>query len=284
MMKERFKKVWKTINSNTQLKIGLILFIILACTAIFAPMITSRSPYRLYDDLRQAPNSTYILGTDALGRDVFTMIIYGTRVSLIIGIVATCISGVIGTLVGAIAGFFGGKVDRFLSEVINIMLMTPTFFLILIIIALFGSGIFKVMLVIGFTSWSGNARLMRAQAKSIRERTYVKSAMVIGENKWKIMFKHVIPNGIFPVIANTTMNVSGAILMEAGLSFLGLGDPNVVSWGQIINNGRNYLNQAWWISTFAGLMVVFTVLTFFLIGDALNKVLSPKLQNMEEGK
>jgi len=284
-MKDRLKRVWKVVNSNMQLKIGLILFAILIILAVFAPAITGgRSPYRIYDDLLQAPSLKYLLGTDGIGRDIFTMIVYGTRVSLTIGIVATCISGILGTIIGAISGYFGGKIDTFVTEVINIFVMTPTFFLILIIIALFGSSIYRVMIVIGLTSWPGNARLMRAQAKSIRERTYIKSATVIGESKWKIMFKHVIPNGIFPVIANTTMNVSSAILMEAGLSFLGLGDPNVVSWGQIISHGQKYVTHAWWISLFGGLIIVITVLTFFLIGDALNKVLAPKLQNVGGGE
>lgn len=279
-MRENLVKALKT---NRQLQTGIFLLLVLIGVALFAPVITSRSPYYLNDELLMAPNKKYLLGTDGLGRDVFTMIVYGTRISLIIGVVATAISGIIGTIIGAISGFFGGKLDRVISEFINIFIMTPSFFLILIIIALFGSSIFNVMLVIGLTSWPGNARLMRAQAKSLRERTFVKSAQVIGESKFAIMVKHVIPNGIFPVIANTTMNVSSAILTEASLSFLGLGDPNVVSWGQIINHGRNYLTQAWWISAFAGVMVVLTVLTFFLIGDALNKVLSPKLENISGG-
>ena len=135
----------------------------------------------------------------------------------------------------------------------------------------------NVMIVIGLTSWVGNARLMRAQAKAIKERTFIKSSIAMGESKLSILVKHVIPNGIFPIIANTTMNISGAILTEAGLSFLGLGDPNVISWGQIITAGKAYLPKAWWISTFPGLMTIFTVLTFFLIGEGLNRVLSPKM-------
>ena len=135
----------------------------------------------------------------------------------------------------------------------------------------------NVMIVIGLTSWVGNARLMRAQAKAIKERTFVKSCSAMGESKSSILIKHVLPNGIFPIIANTTMNISSAILTEAGLSFLGLGDPNVVSWGQIINTGKGYLPKCWWICTFPGIATIFTVLTFFLIGEGLNRVLSPKM-------
>lgn len=135
------------------------------------------------------------------------------------------------------------------------------------------------MIIIGLTTWAGNARLMRAQAMSLRERTFVRSAVAMGESRMSVMFRHIIPNGIFPIIANTTMNISAAILTESGLSFLGLGDPNVVSWGQIVFDGRSYLTSGWWISTFSGLMIVITVLAFYLIGDGLNKILSPKLRN-----
>ena len=266
------------LKKNSQLRTGVILLIVLLCIAFFAPIIAPCDPYKLYDALVAGPGTPgHILGTDGLGRDVLSEIIYGTRTSLMIGVVAASISGILGTCIGGIAGFFGGKIDRLISEFMNFFLMTPSFFLILIIVALFGSNIMYIMIVIGLTSWTGNARLMRAQAISLKERTFVKSAQAMGESRFSIMFRHIIPNGIFPIIAQTTMNVSSAILSEAGLSFLGLGDPNVVSWGQIIYHGKQYMPKGWWISTFAGVAVVFTVLTFFLIGDGLNRVLSPKM-------
>ena len=155
--------------------------------------------------------------------------------------------------------------------------MTPSFFLILIIVAIFGSSMKYVMIVIGLTSWPGNARLMRAQAISLRNRTFIMSCQAMGESKLSIMFKHIIPNGIFPIVANTTMRISSAILTEAGLSFLGLGDPNVISWGQMISNGKQLMVKAPWISVVPGIAVVITVLTFFLIGDGLNRVIAPKM-------
>ena len=155
-----------------------------------------------------------------MGQDVFSMIIYGTATSLKVAIISALISGILGVIIGGIAGFFGGKVDQIISECINIFMMLPTFFLILLIIALFGSSIYNVMVVIGITTWPSNAKLMRAQALSIRERTYVKSAKALGENNRQILFKYIIPNGIFPVIANTTVGMSNAILTEAWLSFL----------------------------------------------------------------
>ncbi len=275
--KNTFQKVMTTIKNNTQLKIGCILLIILLIIAVFGPLVAPYNPTRLNDDLLMAPCRLYPLGTDNLGHDILSQILYGASTSLEIGIIAAVISAVIGVIFGGVAGFYGGIADQILNEIMNIFLMLPTFFLILMIIATFGSSMMNVMIVIGVTSWVGNARLMRAQAKAIKERTYIKSAFAMGESKFSILVKHVLPNGIFPIIANTTMNISGAILTEAGLSFLGLGDPNVISWGQIISNGKNYLPKCWWICTFPGIMTIFTVLTFFLLGEGLNRVLSPKM-------
>lgn len=276
--KQRFLNMLKVINKNTQLKIGLVLLSIIVLAALFAPLIAPYNPYSLNNDLVQTPNISHILGTDGLGRDVFSGILYGARTSLLIGVVAALISAIIGTIIGGIAGYFRGRVDAVLNEFINVFLMIPTFFLILMTVALFGSNIFNVIIVIGVTMWTGNARLMRAQALSLRERTFITSLEATGFNKFYILFKHIIPNGIFPIIANTTMNISAAILTEAGLSFLGLGDPNVISWGQMVFQGKSYLATGWWISTFSGLAIVVTVLAFYLVGDGLNKILSPKLK------
>lgn len=273
------RKVIQTINNIKQLKVGLILLFILLLVAVFAPIIATHNPYSLDSDLLVPPSSPHLLGTDGIGHDVFSMVVYGARTSLIIGVIAATISGIIGTILGGLAGFLGGKTDRVLNEFFNIFMMMPTFFLVLIIIALFGSSMTNLILVIGLTMWASNARLMRAQAMSIRERTFILSATAIGESKIQILFKHVIPNGIFPIIANTTMNIATAILIESSLSFLGLGDPNVVSWGQIISEGRSYLASAWWISTFAGFCIVLTVVAFYLVGDGLNRILSPKLNH-----
>lgn len=276
-MSHRLKQVFLEIMNNNRLKFGLLIFSIILLVVIFAGRIATFDPYFLGDDLLVGPGENgHILGTNAMGQDVFSMIVYGSRTSLSIGIVSALLSGVIGTLIGAVAGYFGGKLDAFISEVINVFLMIPTFFLILIIVALFGSSLVNVMLVIGLTSWPKNARMMRVQALSIKERTYVKSAIAIGESKGMILFKYIIPNGIFPVIANTTMGVAEAILTEASLSFLGLGDPNIVSWGQMIFDGKQYVTSAWWISTFAGLAIMMIVLVFYIIGDGLNEILNPK--------
>ncbi len=279
-MKKKLSAFGKELRRNSQLRSGLILLAILLIGAIGAPVFATHDPFALYDSIRVAPGTDgFIFGTDALGRDIFSQILYGAQTSLKIGVIAASISAVVGTLIGGIAGYFGGVVDKIIVEFINIFVMTPSFFLILIIVAIYGSDIRYVMIVIGLTSWPSNARLMRAQAISLRQRTFVKSAQAIGVSRLSIMFKHIIPNGIFPIIANTTMQISGAILTEAGLSFLGLGDPNIVSWGQMISAGKTYLTKAPWISAIPGVFVVITVLTFFLIGEGLNRFISPKMEN-----
>ncbi|MCF6461170.1 ABC transporter permease [Clostridium sp. Cult3] len=279
-MGKDFQMALKKINSIKELKIGLVLLSILILVAIFAPWIATHDPYALNDDLIAKPSSQYLFGTDGLGRDVFSMVVYGARTSIKVGVIAALISSVVGTLIGGISGYVGGKVDRLISEIMNMFLMLPTFFLILIIIAIYGSSLRNVIIVIGLTSWTGTARLMRAQAISLKERTFIKSAKTIGESNGRILFRHIIPNGIFPIIADTTMAVSSAILSEAGLSFLGLGDPNVISWGQIISHGKNYLPRGWWICTFSGMAILFTVLSFYLIGEGINRILDPKLNKV----
>ena len=279
-MKKTLQKAWTVIRGNTQLKIGLVLLCILLLTALLAPLLAPYAPFFLSDDLVAAPSRTHPLGTDGLGRDVLSMLIFGARTSLVVGITAAFIAGVIGTLLGGVAGYFGGRTDSVLGELINIFMMMPTFFLVLIVVALFGSGLFNVMVVMGLTSWVGNAKLMRAQAMSLRQRTFIRSAEAIGESRLSILFRHVIPNGIFPIIANTTMGIASAILTESSLAFLGLGDPNIISWGQVIQSGKSYLTNGWWICLFGGLAIIYTVVTFYLIGDGLNRVLSPKLRDL----
>lgn len=281
----KVKKLWNRLRalvaSSRQLQAGLILFALVLLVVIFAPRLVPFDPYELGDDLLVSPGTAgHLLGTTNMGQDILSMLIYGSRASLAIGIVAAAISGVIGTLLGAVAGYYGGRADKIISEIINVFLMIPTFFLVLIIVAMFGSSMINVMLVIGLTSWPSNARMMRVQAMSIKERTFVKSAVSMGESKRQVLFKYIIPNGLFPVIANTTMGVAKAILTEASLSFLGLGDPNVISWGQMIFDGKEYLTSGWWMSTFAGLCIMLIVMIFYMIGDGLNYALNPKMKKI----
>lgn len=277
MEKNRLFSLCKTITSDKQMLAGCIGILILIVLMIAAPLLATEDP-TIYgaDRLYGLGENGHILGTNHMGQDVYSMIIYGVRTSIKVAVISALISGILGVLIGGIAGFFGGKVDTIVSELINIFMMLPSFFLILLIVALFGNSLTNVMIVIGITTWPGNAKLMRAQALSLRERTFVKSAEAMGETKVQILFKYIIPNGIFPVIANTTMGMATAILTEAGLSFLGLGDPTIISWGQMIYMGKQYITSAWWISTFAGIAIIIAVLIFYLLGDGLNHVLDPR--------
>lgn len=273
----KIQKALRAIVSDKQLLFGLIGIAVLLLIILFQGVLETHDPYDYGPDSLAAPGiNGHLLGTNKLGQDVYSMLIAGVSTSLKVALISSLISALIGILLGGAAGFLGGKVDMVLSELINVFMMIPTFFLELMIIAMFGNSITNVMIVIGLTSWASNAKLMRAQALSLRERTFVKSAIVMGETRSQILFNYIIPNGIFPVIANTTMGMSGAILTEASLSFLGLGDVNVISWGQMIYDGKSYITSAWWIATFAGIAIVLTVITFYMLGDGLNHVLNPK--------
>ena len=273
----KIQKALRAIVSDKQLLFGLIGIAVLLLIILFQGVLETHDPYDYGPDSLAAPGiNGHLLGTNKLGQDVYSMLIAGVSTSLKVALISSLISALIGILLGGAAGFLGGKVDMVLSELINVFMMIPTFFLELMIIAMFGNSITNVMIVIGLTSWASNAKLMRAQALSLRERTFVKSAIVMGETRPQILFNYIIPNGIFPVIANTTMGMSGAILTEASLSFLGLGDVNVISWGQMIYDGKSYITSAWWIATFAGIAIVLTVITVYMLGDGLNHVLNPK--------
>lgn len=273
----KIQKALRAIVSDKQLLFGLIGIAVLLLIILFQGVLETHDPYDYGPDSLAAPGiNGHLLGTNKLGQDVYSMLIAGVSTSLKVALISSLISALIGILLGGAAGFLGGKVDMVLSELINVFMMIPTFFLELMIIAMFGNSITNVMIVIGLTSWASNAKLMRAQALSLRERTFVKSAIVMGETRPQILFNYIIPNGIFPVIANTTMGMSGAILTEASLSFLGLGDVNVISWGQMIYDGKSYITSAWWIATFAGIAIVLMVITFYMLGDGLNHVLNPK--------
>lgn len=277
-MKRQFKlaNLKNVILRDNQLRSGVIGIVLFLLVVILAPLVATHNPYEFGDDILSGIRENgHLFGTNNLGQDIFSMIIYGARTSLRVAFISALISGVLGILIGGSAGYLGGRYDQVVSEIINIFMMLPTFFLILLIIALFGNSITNVMVVIGITTWPSNAKLMRAQALSLRERTFVKSAVAVGETRLQILFKYIIPNGIFPVIANTTVGMSNAILTEASLSFLGLGDPNIVSWGQMIYTGKAYITSAWWISAFPGIAIVITVIIFYLLGDGLNHVLNP---------
>lgn len=272
----RLLKSIRRYMSGTKGVIGLSLLLIFVVLALFAPLIAPFSPDEMTDDILKSPSAAHLFGTDHLGRDIFSRVVFGTRISLSVGFVAAGLSALIGIFVGSFSGYYGGFTDSIVSRIIDTFLMIPSFFLILIIVSVFGSNIIYIMLVIGLTTWPANARLMRAEALSLRERTFIMVARSTGESRLRILFGHVIPNGVYPVIANSALQMGGAILTEAALSFLGLGDPNLSSWGKLIYQARPYMTFAPWTIVIPGIFVVMAVLAFSFIGDGLQYTLNPK--------
>jgi peptide/nickel transport system permease protein len=219
------------------------------------------------------------LGTDDLGRDVWAQTVYGSRVSLMVGIVTAIVAVAIGTLVGGLAGYYGGWVDTVLMRVAEFFQTLPRFVLALIVIALFGAGIGKMILVIAILSWPQTARLVRASFASLRQQPFVDAARVGGMGDWSLMLREILPNVAAPIIVTGSLDVAAAILLEAGLGFFGLGDPNHISWGGMLNDAQQYLRMAWWMSLFPGLAIALTVLSFNVLGDALNDALNPRTRS-----
>lgn len=246
--------------------------------AMFAPFIATHDPaYIDFKSVLLPPSSEYYFGTDELGRDIFSRVVYGTRISLFVGFVAVGISVIIGTVLGLISGYFGGFIDTVLMRFVDIMLCFPSFFLILAVIAFLNPSVFNVMAVIGLTSWMGVTRLVRAEVMSVRTRDYITAARVQGVSTSKILFKHIFPNVFTPIFITATLGVAGAILTESALSFLGLGvQPPVPSWGNILTAGKDNIIFAWWLSFFPGMAIFITVLGYNLLGEGLRDVLDPK--------
>jgi len=267
---------------NRRARIGLGILIVLYSAALLAPLVTSFDPTAQTDVIRMrflppSLHTGHVLGTDGFGRDLLSRIVYGARISLSIGFLAVVLSAVIGTLAGVLAGYFGGWVDSLIMRLVDLMLGFPRLFLILIVIAFVGPSFFWVILVLGFTGWMGVARLVRAEVLSLKEREFIQAARALGLSTARIMARHLIPNTLAPILVFMSLTIGNVILIEAGLSFLGLGvQPPTPSWGNIINLGRKNLLDAWWISTFPGLAIVLTVLSFNMVGDALRDAFDPR--------
>ncbi|WP_027180188.1 ABC transporter permease [Maridesulfovibrio bastinii] len=259
---------------------GLFLVGGISIAAILAPLITHYDPFALnVNILLQPPSWQHPFGTDALGRDVLTRILYGGRVSLWVGFVAVGISTAIGLVLGLVSGYFGGWVDEIIMRGVDVMLCFPSFFLILAVIAFLEPGLFNIMLVIGLTSWMGVARLVRAETLSLRKRDFVLASKLAGAGPVRIILTHILPNAITPVLVSATLGVAGAILVESSLSFLGLGvQPPDPSWGNMLMEGKEVLEIAPWLSVFPGLTILFTVLGYNLLGESLRDILDPRLK------
>ncbi len=280
MVDDQVKTFWRYFKRNRLALGGLFVIVLIFLVAGSAPWIAPHDPGKTDISLKLKPPSLrHPLGTDQLGRDVLSRMLYGSRISLSVGFVAVAISLFIGILVGAVAGYYGRWVDSLLMRFVDIMLCFPTFFLILTVVALLGPSIFNIMLVIGITSWMGTSRFVRAEFLSLRERDFVQAARALGVKDGRIIFRHILPNGLAPVFVTATLDVASAILVEAGLSFLGFGvQPPAPSWGNILTEGRTYIFDAWWLTLFPGLAILITVLSFNLFGEGLRDALDPRLR------
>ena len=263
--------------------IGVMVVVWVYLSALVTPLIAPHDPATQASLLTArlvAPGGEFPLGTDHLARDVFSRIMYGARISLSIGFVAIGISVTIGTLLGAVSGYLGGWVDTVVMRFVDMVISFPRLVLLIAIVALFESNsIFLIMAVLGLTQWPGTARIVRGEVLSLREREFIEAARALGFSRSCIILRHVIPNALAPVIVTATLGIGNVIVLEAGLSFLGLGlQPPTPSWGSMVSDGRAYLLDAWWISTFSGLAIVLTVVAFNLVGDGLRDALDPRLR------
>ena len=260
------------------MKISIAFIIMILLFALFAPFIARYNPSAVDTSaILAGPSGAHIFGTDTLGRDIFSRIVYGSRISLSIGIIAVGIAVLIGLFFGSIAGYYGGRIDSVIMRFVDIMLCFPTFFLILAVIAVLEPSIFNIMVVIGATGWMGVARLVRAEILTLKERDYIAAAKVMGASDLWIITRHLIPNAIGPILVSATLGIGGAILTESALSFLGIGvQPPTPSWGNILMDGKSTLGVAWWLTVFPGLFILSTVLAYNLLGEALRDSLDPK--------
>jgi len=266
---------------NIMVVLGFIVIIFMVIIAVLAPVLPMADPTELSDQLLLPPSSDHWFGTDENGRDVFSRVVWGARVSLLVATLAVLVSMVIGIVLGLTAGYFGGKVDYIITGTIDLFWTFPPFLLALAFAAALGAGLFNVILAISISYWAGFARLMRGQALSMRERQFVEASRALGAKHWRIMFTHVLPNCVAPLIVWASIGVADAITLESSLSFLGVGTkPPTPSWGWMLQSGMLHLSSAWWISTFPGVTMVFTILGFNLLGDGLRDVLDPRMKGL----
>lgn len=270
----------RLLGRHFMLTLGLGLVLIMSLAALAAPLLAPYDPDAQHlDAIFTPPSSAFWLGTDRLGRDVFSRLLYGGRVSLWVGFVAVGISTLIGVALGLISGYFRGWVDEFIMRVVDVMLCFPSFFLILSVIAFLESSLTNIMIVIGLTSWMGVARLVRAETLSLREREFVDAARLAGCSTRHILWRHILPNALAPVLISATLGVAGAILVESSLSFLGLGlQAPAASWGNMLQESKSALEIAPWLSIYPGLAILLTVLGYNLLGESLRDLADPRLR------
>nr|WP_229522504.1 ABC transporter permease [Paenibacillus monticola] len=282
----RYLRLLKLLLRSKTGTVGAVLVLIVILVAIFAPLLATHDPAELDPLLRLKPpmwmdggSLDYLLGTDNLGRDIYSRILYGAQISLIVGIGAVLVSGAIGAVLGLISGYYGKWVDALIMRVADSFLAIPTILLMLVVLAVVGPGLMTLIFVIGITNWVTYARVVRGEVLSLKERDFVKAAKAVGSTNGRILFKHILPNVVSSFIIISGMNVATTIILEASLSFLGLGiKPPLVSWGGMLSDGRQYMATSWWVATFPGIAITVTVLGVIFLGDWLRDVLDPRMK------
>jgi peptide/nickel transport system permease protein len=274
------KDFWAALSRNRLALAGGVVVIFLAALAILAPALSPWDPNR--PDIKKildAPSRAHVLGTDQLGRDVLSRMLYGSRVSLAVGFVAVGIAATIGIVLGSLAGYNGGLVDAFVMRLVDLMLVFPRFFLLLAVLAFLTPSIWTIMSVIGLTGWMGVTRLVRAEFLSLKEREFVVWSQNVGATGFRIIWRHILPNALAPVLVAMTLGIPAAILTESGLSFLGIGvPPPHATWGNILNEGKETIEIGWWLSVYPGLAILITVLSYNLLGEGIRDALDPRLR------
>ena len=274
------KNFWEQFLKNKMAVAGFVIVIAMFVVSLAAPWLAPYNPNAIdLKNILNPPSATHWFGTDQLGRDVLSRMVWGAGISLKVGFVATGIAILIGTVLGSVAGYYGRGVDGVIMRFVDIMLCFPTFFLILAVIALLEPSIWNIMIIIGLTGWMGITRLVRADFISLRERDFVKAARAIGAGDARIIFIHMLPNAMASVLVAATLGIAGAILTESALSFLGIGvQPPTPSWGNILTAGKDNIDIAWWLSLYPGLAILMTVLGYNLLGEGIRDALDPRLK------
>ena len=269
---------WRLFRRNRSAVFGLLILWAVIVLAFIAPLIYPDDPFRLAGQPMSGPFGDHLFGTDTLGRDVAAGIAHGARTSLLIGLIATAVAVVFGTLIGGFAGYHGGWIDDALMRLTELFQTIPSFVFAILLVAILTPTIESIVIAIAVVSWPAVARLVRGEFLSLRNREFVQAGVCLGMSSLRIIFLQILPNAISPIIVTGSLMVATAILIESGLSFLGLGDPNVMSWGFLIGAGRTVLRSAWWICTFPGIAILLTVLAINLVGEGLNDALNPRLR------
>ena len=278
---EWLRRLWRgyrKIAESPGAAISVVFLILLSLMAILAPVLSPRDPFETYVGPRLgAPSWEFPFGTDILGRDILSRIIYGSQLSLVVGILSAAVSLVFGVILGTVSGFYGGRVDSFLMKVVDVWLGFPPLILALAIVTILGKGVNNVIMAVGVSGIPRLARIVRAQVLSVRETSFIEASRALGVPAWRIMFVHIVPNVLSSVIVLSTLQVAGAIISAASLSFLGMGaQPPTAEWGLMLNEGRAYMRHAWWMTVFPGMALFVTVMAVNLLGDRLREMLDPR--------